>query len=130
MAKDKQFPRRVVLDANGAPVLPKPLSQQFEAERREQYILDRHEALMSLDPAKWRVFALRWGMAPPPQDQGGWDNHELIVDTMHTVRLVVASIPYEAQHISAMHLTAKGAKLPPGVYIEDGVLHGARKPQE
>jgi hypothetical protein len=126
MADKNKFPRRVVLDASGKPVLPAPLASQFEAERREQYVLDRHEAIMSLDPAMWRTFALRWGMAPPPDAEGGWTNHELIIDTMHTIRIVVESIPYEAKHISAMHLLAKGRPLPPGVYIEDGVLHGAR----
>lgn len=121
---EKQFPRKVVLDAQGQPVLPAPFSVQFEGERREQWALDRHECLMSLDPAHYRVFALRWGMAPPPPQFGGWDNHELIIDTMHSMRLVVDSIPYQAKHISAMHLLAKGRTLPPGLSVRDGVLYG------
>jgi hypothetical protein len=114
-------PRAVVLDANGAPILPAPLTQQFEGERRNQYALDRHMAVMALDPDQWRVFSLRWGLTPPP---GGWENAEAITNVMHAVRLGVRSVPYFEKHLSAVFLSSKGIKLPPPMRLLDGVLVG------
>jgi hypothetical protein len=114
-------PRAVVLDAQGKPVLPPPMVVQFEGERRDQYALDRHMAVMSLDPEQWRVFSLRWGLTPPP---GGWENVEAITNVMHAVRLGVRSVPYLDKHFSAVHLTSRGIKLPPGMQLVGGVLHG------
>jgi hypothetical protein len=119
--KTNAGPRPVILDAKGAPVLPNPLVQQFEGQRRDQYALDRHMAVMSLDPDQWRIFSLRWGLTPPP---GGWENTEAIVNVMHAVRLVVKSVPYIDKHFSAVHMKANGIALPPGMWIEGGVLHG------
>lgn len=114
-------PRAVVLDAQGQPILPAPMAAQFEGERRNQYALDRHMAVMSLDPDQWRVFALRWGLAPPP---GGWDNHEAITNVMHAVRLGVRSVPYIDKHFSAVYLTGRGIALPRPMRLENGVLVG------
>lgn len=114
-------PRPVILDAKGAPILPNPLVQQFEGQRRDQYALDRHMAVMSMDPDQWRVFSLRWGLTPPP---GGWENTEAIVNVMHAVRLGTRSVPYIDKHFSAVFLTSRGIKLPHGMWIADGVLHG------
>lgn len=118
-------PRPVILDGQGKPVLPPPIVQQFEGERRNQYALDRHVALMTLDPDQWRVFSLRWGLTPPP---GGWGNHEAILNVMHAVRVNVKSIPYLDKHMSAVYLTSKGIKLPPGVAIVNGTLTGVEYP--
>lgn len=114
-------PRPVVLDAQGRPTMPPPMAQQFEGERRDQYALDRHMAVMSLDPAQWRTFSLRWGLTPPP---GGWDNTEAIMNVMHAVRLSVRSVPYIDKHFSAVNLASRGIKLPPGMRLEGGVLIG------
>lgn len=114
-------PRPVMLDAQGKPILPPPMVQQFEGERRDQYALDRHMAVMSLDPDQWRVFSLRWGLVPPP---GGWENTEAILNVMHAVRLGVRSVPYVEKHFSAVHLTSRGVKLPTGMRLENGVLVG------
>lgn len=119
--RKKSGPRPVVLDAQGNAVMPPPIVQQFEGERRDQYALDRHMAVMSLDPDQWRIFSLRWGLTPPP---GGWDNHEAITNVMHAVRLTVRSVPYIEKHVSAVHLTSKGIKLPPPLTLVGGVLYG------
>lgn len=114
-------PKAVVLDAQGKPILPPPMVQQFEGERRDQYALDRHMAVMSMDPDQWRIFSLRWGLTPPP---GGWGNVEAITNVMHAVRLGVRSVPYLDKHLSAVYLSSRGIKLPPGMRIENGQLLG------
>lgn len=114
-------PKPVILDAQGKPVLPPPMVVQFEGERRDQYALDRHMAVMSLDPDQWRIFSLRWGLTPPP---GGWENTEAITNVMHAVRLGVRSVPYLDKHFSAVHLTSRGIALPPGLRLQGGVLIG------
>lgn len=119
----------VVLDAQGKPVAPPPLHQQFAAERREQYDADRFEAIMALQTADpvgpWKRFSLRWGLAPPP---GGWDNFEAIFNVIHSVRIVVKDVPYVEKHWSASYLTSKGIKLPPGVTLINGELRGVELP--
>jgi hypothetical protein len=112
----------VILDAQGQAVVPPPLAHQFAAERREQYDSDRFDAIMNPDDIdRWRVFCLRWGLAPPP---GGWKNREAITNVIHAVRLGVRRVPHLEKHISAMHLKAKGIGLPPGVTLAGGDLHG------
>ena len=111
----------VIFDAKGQAIAPPPISQQLAAERREQYAADRHEALMSLDLAIWRVFCLRWGIAPPP---AGWGAEDQITNVMHMIRLGVATIPHFEKHKSALVLKARGIALPPGVKLEGGVLTG------
>lgn len=112
----------VVLDAQGNAVAPPPLSQQFAVERREQYDEDRFDAIKDpTDTDKWRVFCLRWGLAPPP---GGWENREAITNVIHAIRIGVRGVPHLEKHKSAMHLRAKGIALPPGVTLIDGVLRG------
>lgn len=123
----------VVLDAQGKPVLPKPIAQQFAAERRAQYEADRLEAItMTRENAgtlveRWRVFALRWGLAPPP---GGWGNEEAITNVIHAVRLGVKAVSYVEKHFSAVYLTSRGIALPPGVKLVGGVLTGVDLPDE
>jgi hypothetical protein len=78
-------------------------------------------AVMSLDPDQWRIFSLRWGLAPPP---GGWENTEAIVNVMHAVRVGVRSVPYLEKHFSAVYLTSKGIHLPKPLRLENGVLVG------
>lgn len=114
-------PKAVILDPQGKPVLPPPMVVQFEGQRRDQYALDRHMAVMSLDPDQWRIFSLRWGLTPPP---GGWENVEAITNVMHAVRLGVRSVPYLDKHFSAVHLTSRGIALPPGLRLQGGVLIG------
>lgn len=113
----------VIFDAQGKPTAPPPLAQLFAHERREQFALDRHEAMMSLDPMQWRTFALRWGLSPPP---GGWENTQAIVNMMHRTRLEIDSIPYLAKHLSATHCIANGIALPQGMRIENGMLYGTK----
>lgn len=115
----------VVLDAQGKPVVPPPLSQQFAAERREQYDADRLEALIDGKPAAWRVFSLRWGLTPPP---GGWENEEAIYNVIQAVRLSVKAIPYLTKLIAAQHLVAHGHRLPQGVTLSNGELRGVELP--
>lgn len=115
----------VILDAKGEAIAPPPISDQLALERRIQYALDRYDACMELTVEAWRVFSLRWGLTPPP---GGWANETLIINTIHAVRIGLDDIPYIDKHKSAMHLTANGIRLPPGVYIKDGVLHGVKSP--
>lgn len=117
----KSHVKPVMLDAQGQPIAPPPIAHQFAAERREQYALDRHEALIALNAGAWRVFALRWGLAPPP---GGWEQIEQIMNVMHAVRLGVESIPYLEKHVSAVYLTSRGIALPPGLTLIDGELRG------
>lgn len=117
----------LVLGPDGAPVMGPPLAQQFAAERRQQYDEDRVEALSdeNPDPKKWRTFALRWGLAPPP---GGWDNTNLIIITMHRLRMEVDAVPYILKHASAVTLKANGIALPHGYRLQDGELHVPAKP--
>jgi hypothetical protein len=118
----------VVLGADGKPVAPPPLSQQFAAERREQFAFDRYDVLMSLDPAEWRVFALRWGLSPPP---GGWDNHEAILGVMHGLRVALGRpLSLLDRHVSATYMTSRGIALPQGVTLKDGELIDARPDQQ
>lgn len=119
--------KRVIFDGQGNAIAPPPIAVQLATERREQYAIDRHEVLMALDIKAWRVFSLRWGLAPPP---GGWDSEEQIMNVMHAVRLSVASIPYIEKHKSAVHLHAKGIALPRGVRFENGALRGVELPPE
>lgn len=117
----------LILDpATGKPLVGPPLAQQFAGERREQYQLDRAEALQrdptGLDPNKWRIFALRWGLSPPP---GGWEiNRELIINMMHRLRVELDSLDPLERHVSAMHCKSNGIALPHGYELKDGQLHG------
>lgn len=114
--------RPVVLDARGQPVLPPPVSHQLAADRREQYDIDRFEAIMSPnDLSVWIRFSLRWGLTPPP---GGWENEDAILQVIHGVRLGVRAVPHLEKHYSATYLTSRGHKLPPGVTLVNGVLSG------
>lgn len=116
--------RPVIIDAQDVVLLP--LAHQFAAERREQYNADRFESI--IDPSgtdKWRVFCLRWGLAPPP---GGWENTEAITNVIHEVRLGVKAIPYVGKHLSAVYLNARGIQLPQGVRLQGGMLSGVELP--
>ena len=113
----------VILDAKGEAIAPPPISHQLQLDRKVQYALDRFDCMMSLDTDQFRIFSLRWGLVPPP---GGWENRELIINTMHTIRVGLPEIPYMEKHKSAMHMVANNLKLPPGIYFEDGELKGVQ----
>jgi hypothetical protein len=116
----------VVLDSQGEPVVPPPISQQLAVERRMQYDADRFEAVMAIpDLEPWRVFSLRWGLAPPP---GGWTDTSTILRLIHTVRLGIKAVPYIDKHFSAVTLSSQGIKLPPGVALINGTLTGVEHP--
>lgn len=118
--------RPVLLDQQGQAITPPPVAQQLAVDRRAQYDLDRFEAIqvpVNLDA--WRVFCLRWGMAPPP---GGWDAIEQITNVIHSIRLGVKRVPYIDKHFSAVYLTSKGIKLPQGVTLVNGILGGVELP--
>jgi hypothetical protein len=118
--------RPVVLDGEGRPVPPPPIEQQLAVERREQYDADRYEAVMAApDIGPWRVFSLRWGLAPPP---GGWENDAVILNVIHAVRLSLKQVPYIDKHFSAVHLTSNGIGLPHGVTLVNGELRGVKLP--
>lgn len=117
----------VILDAKGQPVVPPPLAHQFAAERRQQYDDDRFDAIMHPeDPNRWRVFSLRWGLAPPP---GGWENTDAISNVVHSVRLGVKRVPYVDKHFSAVTLLSRGIALPQGITLRNGVLSGVESDQ-
>ncbi len=115
----------LVLGADGKPILGPPISQQLAVERREQYAIDRREAVErdargNLDPRKWRLFCLRWGNGGPPP--GGWENTAPIILAMHRIRLTLDDVPHIEKHWSAVALTSQGIALPPGMTLRDGVL--------
>jgi hypothetical protein len=114
--------RPVVLDARGQPVLPPPVSHQLAADRREQYDIDRFEAIMHPnDLTHWIKFSLRWGLTPPP---GGWENEDAMLHVIHGVRLGIRAVPHLEKHFSATWLTSRGHRLPQGVTLVNGVLSG------
>lgn len=125
----------VILDAQGQAVAPLPLTHQFAAERREQYELDRLDAITinrDTHPAagivdRWRVFALRWGLAPPP---GGWDSVDQITNVVHAIRLGVVQVPYIDKHFSAVYLTSRNIPLPRPAVLKDGILTGVPLPDD
>lgn len=116
----------VILDARGQAIPPPPIAHQLAAERREQYDRDRFEAVqmpVSLD--RWRVFALRWGLPPPP---GGWDSGEQITNVIHAIRLGIKQTSYVEKHFSAVYLTSRGITLPQPAKLVGGVLSGVDLP--
>lgn len=119
----KSHVKPLLLGADGKPVLGLPLVQQFAAERREQYAKDRHVALTLMTVDAWRVYALRWGLTPPP---GGWEDETTIINMMHRLRLDVVTIPYIEKHKSAVHCTSNGIALPLGVELVNGELIDGR----
>lgn len=119
MDKSKGRLRPVVLDPRGNPIQPPAIVEQLSVERREQYAKDRHEALMTMTPDAWRVFSLRWGLARPPLDHGGWDAHDLIVKMMHRVRLSTDSIPHAIKIESAAFCVQSQIPLPEGMTYDE-----------
>ena len=120
--------RPVLLDQQGQAITPPPISQQLAVERRAQFDADRFEAIqVPVDLDRWRVFCLRWGMAPPP---GGWDSFDKITNVVHSIRLGVKRVPYIDKHFSAVYLTSKGIALPQGVKLIAGILSGVELPDE
>ncbi len=116
----------VILDAKGQAIAPPPISQQLAVERREQYEQDRFAALMAVpDLAEWRLFSLRWGLAPPP---GGWEDKDMQLRVIHAVRLGVKEVPLFQKTISASWIKSQGFQLPPGVTLINGELNGVELP--
>lgn len=116
----------VILDAQGQAVVPPPIAHQLVVERREQYDIDRFEAIMAIpDLAPWRLFSLRWGLAPPP---GGWEDTATILNVIHAVRLGIKEVPLFQKTISASWITSNQRQLPPGVRLVNGSLTGVELP--
>lgn len=112
----------VILDAKGQAIAPPPISQQLVIERREQFDADRYEAIMAIpNMLPWRLFSLRWGLAPPP---GGWEDVESQLRVIHAVRLGIKQVPLLQKSASASWIKSRGFALPPGVTLVDGVLRG------
>lgn len=112
----EQLSREMLLHAEG-----------FRQERGIQYHADRIEALKSLDLKVWRVFALRWNLAPP--FPGGWDAERTLYAVMHKTRLSLpAFFTEEERTISAQWCFDNVVDLPEGLTFVDGKLSGEALP--
>lgn len=81
---------------------------KFAQQRGAQRIKDRDEALVGMDPEKWIVFSLRWGMLPP----GGLDDWQKVLALMHAMRYMIKTTPPAERQESADWLEEKGYPLP------------------
>jgi hypothetical protein len=116
----------VVLAApEGSGVAPQVTSaadlEHLKRLRTKQYLNDRDDALRSMSVHEWIKFALRWGLAPPPQ---GFEDHKTLRIVMHKVRLCLTGTTHEQAMESALFLSANNIKLPGSMALIDGVLTG------
>jgi len=99
------------------------MAERYKAQRINQYLLDRVEALASpVDPKNWVTFGLRWGLMPPPK---GWEDTTTLEIVMHKVRLSLDRTSPEDKLESALWLQLRNVPLPASMSIVNGELHGA-----